>query len=281
MIYHANAKINIGLRIVCKRPDGYHELETFFQEINLSDTLDITTNPDNHFVITSDDDIPNDESNLAMRAARLLKSHVGIKDVGCRLNLTKRIPVGAGLGGGSSNAATTLCALNEQWQCQLDKNQLEVLGKQLGADVPFFIRGGLALGQGTGDRLTRVSQKVLFWGLLVFPPVSISTADVYQSLNLSLTNREKITKFADFISRYTDTSAWKTVLYNDLESVVFERHPYFQNIIQVLYDNGAFFASMSGSGSALFGLFNTYSAAQAVQRQLEPYRTFLFEPVYR
>lgn len=282
MTFDSNAKINIGLRIVRKRPDGYHDLETFFQEINLKDTLDIVVTQDHQITMTSDSpDCPTDKSNLAYRAAVLMQPQAGVQQAGCHISIHKTIPVGSGLGGGSSNAATTLCALNRLWQCHLQEEQLQTLGAHLGADVPFFIQGGLALGQGIGEQLTPLPQTIPYWGVLIAPEVAISTATVYQSLNLNLTKRKKITKFVDFISSYADTSAWKHTLYNDLETVVFQHYSHFQSIVQTLYNKGAFFASMSGSGSALFGLFHNPHDARIAKRQFDPYPTFLFEPIYR
>ena len=151
MEFNSFAKINIGLRIVGKRDDGFHDIETFFQQIDLFDTINIEGTQDGRIHLTvAGRDCPADESNLVYRAAQHLKSIIHDASLGCRIALQKRIPIGAGLGGGSSNAAVTLVALDKLWCCSLSNLELAESAAALGADVPFFLRGGLALGEGRG-----------------------------------------------------------------------------------------------------------------------------------
>ena len=274
------AKINIGLRIVGKRPDGYHELETLFQQISLSDQLYFRA-ADELTLETSNPLCPNDASNLIFRAAVLLRPFAQTLQKGCRIRLVKNIPMGAGLGGGSSNAATALKALNHLWNCGLSNSQLQQLATALGSDVPFFLLGGLALGKGRGEILTPLTQKPLYTGILVAPGFAVSTKTVYEKLNLTLTISGKISKFSAFGRAFPAFSMWKTLFRNDLESVVFREHPVLEALVRRFYSFGAFYAAMSGSGSSVFGLFENEEVAVQANKELQRfYRTFLFKPLY-
>ncbi len=283
MIFQAFAKINIGLRVLGKRPDGFHNIETFFQQIDLCDELAISATTDGDIRIEcSDKECPTDESNLAYRAAALLKEKIGDPGIGCRIKIHKRIPMGGGLGGGSSDAAATLTALNKLWRSAFSNGELMEMGAALGSDAPFFILGGLALGTGRGEILRPIKTRIPYYGVLICPGVRVSTPWAYKNLNLSLTNNNKIGKFIDFIAELGDTSRWAMRFPNELENVVFQKHKSFRDIVDELYAAGAFYARMSGSGSTLFGLFDARNKAEKAKLHFQKrHQTILFEPVYR
>ena len=293
------AKINLGLRIVRKRSDGFHDIETIFQQIDLHDDMTIVATNDGHIrITTSTPACPADASNLAYRAADLLRRELDKPQLGCRIHIDKNIPAGAGLGGGSSNGAVALKALNKLWYGSVSESQLIDLAARLGSDVPFFITGGMALGSGRGEKLAPIEQTFSYYGLLICPDVHISTAWVYNNLKLTLTNNDNLAKFSGFIPKLHETCEWKSVLRNDLKSVVFQAHPEFRSVIDDLYKVGAFYAQMSGSGSTLFGLFEQEkeqqkqnkkqnkqnnkkqrSVEQLFARKYKNYRTIRFKPI--
>jgi 4-diphosphocytidyl-2-C-methyl-D-erythritol kinase len=282
MTTHSYAKINIGLSIICKRPDGYHDLETFFQQISLCDEIQFEATTDGQLRIeTSDPACPRDSSNLVIRAAALLKPYARINQAGCFVRLNKKIPIGAGLGGGSSNAALTLKTLNHLWHCDLPMAELIQLSASLGSDVTFFLYGGFALGTGRGELLTPLAHAPRYSGVLISPGFAISTKSVYEKLNLTLTITGKMSKFSAFTRAFPTFDQWKALFVNDLESVVFEEHPVLYDLTSRLYSRGAFYAALSGSGSTVFGLFETAEAAAQADRSFQQnYRTFIFSPIF-
>jgi len=280
MTFNSYAKINIGLEIVDKRLDGYHEIETLFQQISLKDIIDIQVSENSDITLScADDECPENKSNLAFKAASALQKTCKTEK-GCRIHITKKIPIGAGLGGGSSNAAATLVVLNELWNCNLAEPQLSEIAFHLGADVPFFLHGGLCLGEGLGERLTPLSDRPEYAGLLVSPNIQISTKWAYQSVNFSLTKANKISKLKGFVRNVYDFDNW-SLLSNDLEKVVFQAYPELEHIVQQLYAAGAFYAQMSGSGSSIYGLFRTHAEASSAQETMQSrFSTYLFFPKY-
>ncbi len=250
----ANAKINRGLRIVGQRDDGYHLLHTLFQEIDFGDEVILTDQP--RLKVTLEvtgpaaGGVPTDESNLCLRAARLLQSRAGAGQ-GVHIRLEKRIPVGAGLGGGSSDAAAVLKGLNELWQTGMTVQEMEGLAVELGADVPFFIRGGLQLGEGIGEALTPLEHALPFAVVLVIPPFGVDTAWAYGQF-ASRQSFPPPPAFDELIAR--EPIPWE-VFTNDFEEVVFPRYGQLAEIKRGLLKAGAVHASLSGSGSAVVGLF--------------------------
>jgi len=173
------AKINLGIEVLGTRPDGYHDILTLFQSIDLADVLDISEPPGREIALSGDDpEIPWDGTNLVHRAASLLKKETGCPK-GARIAVAKSIPAGKGLGGGSSNAAAALLGLNALWGLGLGREDLARLGGRLGADVPYFLEGGLCLGEGRGDRLTPLPDLSPASVLLAFPPFPVATAEIY------------------------------------------------------------------------------------------------------
>jgi 4-diphosphocytidyl-2-C-methyl-D-erythritol kinase len=258
------AKINLGLYLLEKRPDGYHDILTVFQAIDLHDTL--TFQKTNSTVVKTSSEgirIPLGEDNLVLRAVRIFEKETGMK-CGLEAHIIKRIPVGGGLGGGSSNAATALNACNRLFGAGLSAEQLEGLAARIGSDVSFFIRGGAAIGQGRGEILTPIEIPADYHIVLLCPDVSVSTAWAYSQAKIFLTKHEKMTNFRSIFPKF-QYHALRTGLQNDLEEVVFERHPRLRLLKEELYRRDAFYASMSGSGSSVYGLFRRGDAAEAAR----------------
>lgn len=259
----AHAKINIGLRIVGRREFSsspghrsgtYHLLHTLFQEITFGDTVTLTPKEDGQLTLAvsgpAASGVPADESNLCLQAAQRLQSEAGYSG-GVHIELEKRVPTGSGLGGGSSDAATVLKGLNQLWELDLSDDLLEGLAAGLGADVPFFIRGGLQLGEGIGDRLTVLPPLPGLTVALVLSGHSIDTAWAYGQFR-DRSSFQPPTRFEKLLAgAATDWAAFG----NDFEEVVFPRHPELQEIKAALLKAGAVYAGLSGSGSAVAGLF--------------------------
>lgn len=248
MICFPNAKINLGLRIVGKRPDGYHDIETVFYPVPLKEALEIVPAGQLAFTQTG---IPVDapaEKNLVMKAYRLLEKRYALPPVAIRL--LKAIPSGAGLGGGSADAAFMLRLLNDFCSLNLPSDELEELASALGADCAFFIRNTPVFASGTGNIFTRagISLKGYYLGI-VKPDIFVSTAEAYSQVKPAVPD----TSLAEIIG--SPPEAWSGRLVNDFEASVFARHPAIGGIKEALYEAGAVYASMSGSGSSVFGLF--------------------------
>lgn len=253
------AKINLFLEITGKRPDGYHNLSTLLCCIGLHDSISLSFGKKQTTVTCSHANVPEDKTNLAHRAASLFFEHVNISE-GVDIVIDKKIPVGAGLGGGSSNAAAVLKGLNSFYGSPLSDNTLIMLGKSIGADVPFFISGKPAHATGIGDILTPCPLLTAYPILLIYPSVPVSTVEVYKKMNLRLTKNKKINTKIDFKLNWGRDAS--KLLHNDLETVAFEICPEIQQAKAVLLQNGAMGALMSGSGSAVFGIFENLENAK-------------------
>jgi 4-diphosphocytidyl-2-C-methyl-D-erythritol kinase len=276
----AFAKINLGLRILGKRPDGYHDLETLFLQIDLADRLFFEKTARGRFDLTCNNpDIPVDASNLCSRAYRLIAGAAN-RQIGVRLHLEKNIPAGAGLGGGSSDAAITLIALNRLFELNLSNDTLYQLATHLGSDVAFFLAGGLCSGRGRGEILEPLTGLPKFWILVVTPPVVVSTAWAYQNYNkLGLTKTQKNRKLPSSNIEQLTGQELAEICQNDLETAVFEKYEELAAIKEQLKNSGAFVSSMTGSGSAMFGLFNTQQEAESRKQLFKNCRTFVARPI--
>ena len=271
---HSFAKINWSLRILGKRPDGYHNLETILQTISLCDDLHFESRPEDQITLTCDNPhLPVDESNLVVRAALQLKQRYGISR-GAAIHLEKRIPAKAGLGGGSSNAAVTLLALCHLWQVDPGEGDLVEMAADLGADVPFFLLGGTALAQGSGTEVSRLAEHAAEHLIIVTPKAEVSTIDAYKAFDraaLTTSDHAPILSSspdgANFAVSKPDTEMrdW----HNDFESVIFDISPEIKRAKQALSDAGAGKAMLAGSGSSVFGIFSTYQSQQIAITELQ------------
>lgn len=244
------AKINLGLEVVGKREDGYHEVKTLLQTIDFYDVLEFIPTQGSHIILSGNEKaISWGKDNLIYKAAFLLKEKHHIT-TGVEIRVVKNIPPGKGLGGGSSNAAMTLYVLNKLWRLGLEKRALVDLGKELGADVPFFLEGGLCLGTGRGDEIVPLSDLACRQCLLALPTFSISTASIYNSHRLSLTSETKESKIIQFLDRKEIDS-----LENRLEETIFRLYPQLKPIKSLFRSQGSELTLVSGTGSAVFGLF--------------------------
>lgn len=246
MILYPPAKINLGLHILAKRPDGYHEIETIMAAIPFCDILEITEAPKDTF-IQSGIEVPSDgHPNLCQRAVTLLRQQQQFPNV--RIHLRKQIPVGAGLGGGSADASYTLLGLNELFNLGYSENELENFAAHLGSDCPFFIKGGLQLATGRGEQLQQLpSMDKEVQLVLCNPKIHVSTAQAYAGVK-------------PFIQRHSLEVIYNALdlarFQNDFEASIFASFPKIAHLKAALKDAGAFYAAMSGSGSSVFALFD-------------------------
>ena len=264
----APAKVNLGLEILRKRPDGYHDLETIFYRIALSDEIEIHERAHDLSMECSDPGVGIGEDNLCLRAAAAMRGETGI-DRGVHIILRKRIPVGAGLGGGSSDAAAVLRGLNERWSAGLSEERLHTLASGLGSDVAAFLGGPLSVGRGRGEILESLPSRFPYWLVVVTPPVSVSTAWAYQHLRLQA--RPQHTPLRDrFLSAVHDLTALREVLTNDFEASVLPVHPEIAHVKQKLQMAGCAIVLMSGSGSSVFGVADQRATAESAARAFSP-----------
>lgn len=250
MISFPPCKINLGLNVIAKRPDGYHDIETCFYPIPWTDIVEVIPSDILQFA-SSGLSIPgNEQDNLCLKAYALLKQKFDLAPV--KIHLHKVLPTGAGLGGGSADAAHTLRLLNSVFNLNLSLNQLRHYASTLGSDCAFFIEDKPMLGKGRGEILEDVDISLKGKSIvLVNPGIHVSTAAAYAGVKPAPHTK----KIADVIHQGINLS-WQTELINDFEESVFKAHPQIQQIKQTLLTHGAFYASMSGSGSTVFGLFN-------------------------
>ena len=269
MITFPNCKINLGLRVVSRRADGYHDLETVFYPIPLFDALEIVPEAEDKSKFTQSGIQldGNKEDNLVLKAYRLLSNDFDLPPVD--VYLRKNIPVGAGLGGGSSDAAFMLKLLNEYAALNLNEEKLEQYAARLGADCPFFIRNKPVFAEGTGDQFSEIDLSLKGYFLyLVKPNVFISTKEAFAGIvpgkpEISVNETIKL-----------PVNQWKGALLNDFEESVFNRHPEIRQVKETLYANGAIYAAMSGSGSSVFGIFETEPEPIPIP-DWSDYRTFI------
>jgi 4-diphosphocytidyl-2-C-methyl-D-erythritol kinase len=265
------AKVNLGLEVLGLRDDGYHELRTLFQTIDLHD--DIVLRPRSRGITVRCDHplVPTDGSNLAARAAEALRAY-GRVSGGVEIEIRKRIPVGGGLGGGSSNAAAVLLGLDRMWKTGLGPDGLHRLARRLGADVPYFLLGGTALGLSRGDEVYPLRRQVRGHVVVVDPGMHVSTARVFARLDTGLTPRLNSNSIFYFVSRELEGAGGFRFLVNDLEEAALEEAPGLREqarrIRAVLLGEGACLAALSGSGASYFGLFEGARPAERARRAL-------------
>jgi 4-diphosphocytidyl-2-C-methyl-D-erythritol kinase len=259
----APAKLNLFLHITGRRPDGYHALQTVFQLLDWGDTLHFTRRDDGRVTRSTDVSGVPPEHDLTVRAALLLKNHTGSAE-GVDIQIDKRLPMGAGLGGGSSDAATTLLALNRLWKLDLPREELQALALKLGADVPFFVFGKNAFAEGVGEALEAVQLPARNF-LVVTPRVHVPTAAIFSEK--SLTRDSKPLTITDFLAQHSCNAEWPDSFgRNDIQQVVVGKYAEVARVLR-WFDNIAP-ARMTGSGASVFAAFRSRDEAEAVQAKL-------------
>ena len=281
----AFAKLNLGLRVHGRRPDGYHEISTVFQTVTLRDTLSFQAAADGNLkLVCSDPSIPADDSNLILRAAKALREHFGV-GWGARVELEKMIPAGGGLGGGSADAAVTLAALATLWGIETGAGELAEIGARLGADVPFFLTGGTAFGTGTGTDIRPLEDAPKMHLVIVAPGVQVSTAEAYGALGApALTKVEPLVNLSVSRTEADFPDSLCGVWSNDFEAVVVRLYPEIGRARERLVGSGAARVMLSGSGSSVFGVFAGKGEAARAREILQAeggWRVFACETLTR
>lgn len=276
----AYAKINLGLYVVARRPDGYHDIETVFCRIGIADR--ITLSPAGEIRVTSSSqDAPSDESNICHKAARMLRDHLSLNE-GVHIHIEKNVPVGAGLGGGSADAAAVLKNLPPFWHRNLKPDECSHIALALGSDVPYFLRQGAALGRGRGEQLEYFPLDIPFTVLLCNPNIHIPTAWAYGRISPGA-NRKPDDLRNVVTAGMRDPALLRRQIHNDFEEIVFEKYPEVRRTKELMLDGGAVFALMSGSGSTVFGFFSDPAAAETLAGEFvsRGYRSFLTPPHFK
>ena len=266
----SRAKINLSIDVLGKRQDGYHLVEMIMQTIDLYDLIEINEKDNDQITIKStSDEIPLDCNNLVYKAANLIKKTFNINK-GVEIHIKKNIPVAAGMAGGSSNAAAVLVGLNKLWNLNLSNQQLEKIGLKLGADVPFCINGGAVLASGIGEELTPIKGLTKDVCILVCKPdLFVSTKEVYECIDSKDIDKRPNNKFLIECLKNEDTRQLAENMFNVLEGVTMDKHPVIQQIKDIMTNNRALGAMMSGSGPTVFGLYENREDAVKCKAILE------------
>ena len=268
LVVPSYAKINLGLYVLGKRSDGYHDIWTIFQELDFHDTLFFQKSSEPLQITTTNPSLSVGKDNLVYRAVQLLQSRTGCSQH-VRIHLEKQIPLGSGLGGGSSNAAATLRGVNQLFDLNLSLDDLALLGAELGSDVPFFVYGGTAVATGRGENIQPRPSFPPFWVALIYPGFGVSSGWAYKNLNLKLTNSEGIIRVLPQLHNIVITGEQCTPLLNMLEEPVIKKYPIIRSIKTRLMRYGADWALMSGSGSTVFGIFRDKMTAEYALQTME------------
>lgn len=261
LICPSYSKVNIGLKVLSQRDDGYHNIYTIFQELNFGDSIDIEKRDHGFKIIANVDWIPTNKSNICYKAYTEIKKEFS-EVKGIHIKIDKKIPIGSGLGGGSANAAALLKGIKKIYKLEVTESKLEEIGGEVGADVPFFIRGKTQLGEGIGDKLTQLPKAIIGTYLLVIPKISIRTEWAYSVIKNRLNNQNKNAKFSSFINE--DYSSLQ-IFENDFEQIVIPAYPEIGAIKSKLLNLGARFASLSGSGSTVYGVYDDEASAKEAE----------------
>lgn len=276
-IINAPAKLNLYLDVINKRSDGYHNIETVFERIDLCDWIKVSVIPRGIKLICRDG-IPKNCSNTAYKAAKLLIKNCNL-NCGFKIEIDKRIPTAAGLGGGSSDAASTLLAINNLLNLSLKQGALKKLALEIGADTPFFVSGyKRAFAKGIGEKLFPLKQTPKLYFLLVVPNIEIHTVTIYNRLRIPLTNKASNANIFWHCRQHLTTNGIKNALFNRLEDVVLPSYPALANIQKALKKTGAEGILVSGSGSAVYGVFSSRKEAEKAEKALamrDNWRLFL------
>jgi len=285
----AYAKINLGLRILSQRDDGYHDIETVFHRVHPYDEIGLEPASDITLTINSRV-LPSDNQNLCVKAAKLLQLYIGSEN-GVHIFLNKNIPIGAGLGGGSSDAASTLTGLIKLWHIDISKKELLKIGLQLGSDVPYFLASGTAYATSRGEILEYFEFTLPYWIVIVYPNIHVSTKWAYEAIR-DTRNKKHESKVNDpsssislrqnLLDNIHNPMQLNIVLHNDFEPIVLHKYETIAYAKVSLYAAGAKFAQMSGSGSAIYGLFTSEQDAGDAAGQLgKRYHVFVTPPNFK
>ncbi len=271
------SKVNIGLKITGRLESGYHTLHTIFQEIQFGDTLEIKKTESGCTLSSDKNWVPTDSSNICYKAYIALKNDFPTLG-GVSIHIKKSVPAGSGLGGGSANGAATLKGINTLYHLNLSENEMETAGISIGADVPFFIRGGTQLGEGIGSDLTPLPFSIKGVYLLVIPQISINTAWAYKQIKNELGSAVQFPNFAGYFNGEFSSFEF---FENDFERIVIPAYPEIGTLKETLLKLGAKFASLSGSGSAVFGIFDEDASARKAESVIRPtHKTILTHPTH-
>ena len=245
VVIKAMAKVNLGLDVLRRRENGYHDVKMVMQTVNLYDTLTLSKMEEGITITTNTGELPLNEDNLIYKAAKLLLEHTG-KDIGVSIHLDKQIPIAAGMAGGSTDAAATLLGMNELYNLNLTKEELAEIGVKIGADVPYCIYGGTYLSEGIGEVLTKLPDAPDCYVVIAKPGIGVSTKYVYENLHIETVNLDGVARKME----------------NVLETVTVKRYPEIETMKNCLLENGAENALMSGSGPTVFGIFKEENIAK-------------------
>ncbi|MDD5595558.1 MAG: 4-(cytidine 5'-diphospho)-2-C-methyl-D-erythritol kinase, partial [Candidatus Omnitrophica bacterium] len=279
LVINSYAKLNLYLEVLNQRKDGYHNITTLFERIGLADKITLSSLPDKIIKISSNSEqIPSNQNNLAYKAARILQKSLNLNK-GVEIRIIKKIPVGSGMGGGSSNAASTLLGLNKLWKLNLSRAQLVNFAQKLGSDVPFFIYNcPFALGEARGEKIRPVKSltKVKFWHLIVVPRIFVSTPKIYQGWDRAhkeqkapLTSAKSNVKLVILSLRKKDLSGIGQGLFNSLEEITIPLYPDLVRVKEALRHSGLEAILMSGSGPAVFAISGSRKEAESVYARLK------------
>lgn len=275
----AYGKINLGLDVLRKRPDGYHDLKMIMQMVDVYDDIIITKTDRKDEIIVATDKfvLENEKGNLAYMAAKLLFDEFNIHQ-GIEIKINKRIPIAGGMAGGSSDCATTLMGINEMFDLKLSKEDLMKRGVKLGADVPYCVLGKTAIAEGIGEILTPLPTPPSCYVIIAKPPVSVSTAFVYGNIRADeITKRPDIDGMAEAIKN-GDLYKMSSLLYNVMEDVTVPEYPIIADIKKMMIENGALNSIMSGSGPTVFGIYDNLEKAENTMKLLK--KSNLTEQLY-
>jgi 4-diphosphocytidyl-2-C-methyl-D-erythritol kinase len=275
IIVKSFAKVNIGLQVRSKRDDNFHNIHTIYQQINLYDTLRITKISKGVNFKSNVSWLKNNDSNLCIMAYRKMSSISKIG--GIEIDLIKRIPVFAGLGGGSSNAAAVLNCINKLYNLKFSNQELELIGSDLGADVAFFVNGGVQLGEGLGDQLTPINRKFNQKFLIVMPKISINTSWAYGEIKTFL---DKSKNFVNFMDCLKEKKISFKNFDNDFKKIIIPAYPEIGTLISIIREHKAQFSSLSGTGSTVFGIFDDEATAKIAESAIpKEHKTLIVDPI--
>jgi 4-diphosphocytidyl-2-C-methyl-D-erythritol kinase len=274
----AHAKINIGLEVLNKRTDGFHNINSILTKICLYDEIIISDNTEISVSCFPDINIPV-EKNIAYKAALTIKNFYCINNKGAKIEIIKNIPLGAGLGGGSSDAAAIIKGLIQHWNIETGFGDFDSLSILLGSDVPYFLNEGTALATGRGDELKYFKFSLPYWLLIIYPNIEISTQWAYQSLNRNINSIYPTSDLKYYLLKSLDEpEILKKYFRNDFETIVFNKYPQLKLIKDSLYNQNAIFASLSGSGSSVYGFFDSKMQCVDAALRFSDYKNFFCPP---